>query len=318
MLRPLAPLLCLAIAALALTGCLARDIPYETLEARYASPASKFMALPGGLRVHYRDEGPRDAPPLVLVHGFAASLHAWEPWSQRLSRDYRIVTLDLPGHGLTRAPQGYAASPEGSVAVVDQVASRLGLGPFVLAGNSMGGAVAWNYALAHPQKLRGLVLVNAAGWPSSERREGGPAVFKLLANPVGRTVLRNLDPAPLAKSGLRQAYGDDKLVTPALVQRYVELARAPGHRQILTSQRSGPASPVTEATFARIATPTLVMAGELDQLIPSDHARGFARAIPGAKLVVYPQGGHVPMEQLPDRSAADLRAFLAGLPDRGP
>lgn len=312
--RPFARLICLAIAAVALTGCLARDIPYETLEAKYAGPASQFMALPDGVRVHLRDEGPRDAPAVVLVHGFAASLHAWEPWSQRLSGDYRVVSLDLPGHGLTRAPEGYAASLDGNVAVVDQVASRLGLGPFVLAGNSMGGAVAWNYALAHPRKLRGLVLVDAAGWPSTERREGGPAVFKLLANPLGRTVLRNLDPAPLAARGLRQAYGDARLVTPALVDRYVELARAPGHRQILTSQRSGPARPVTEATFAAISTPTLVMTGEKDELIPADHARGFARAIPGAKLVVYPEGGHVPMEQLPDRSAADLRAFLASLP----
>lgn len=308
-------LLLLSLAALWLTACTARDIPYAKLEAKYASPASQFMDLPGDLRVHYRDQGPRDAPVVVLVHGFAASLHAWEPWVARLP-DYRVVTLDLPGHGLTRAPDDFAPSTDRSVAVVDQVAARLGLPPFVLGGNSMGGGVAWNYALKHPDRLRGLVLVDAAGWPMpGERREGSPLVFKLLANPVGRTMLRNVDPALMAEKGLKQAYLDESLVTPELVTRYVELARAPGHRAILTGGRGGrAASTVTPDTFRAIKVPTLVMTGEQDSIIPAAHSRGLAGAIPGAVLVTYPDGGHVPMEQLPDRSAADLRKFLATLP----
>lgn len=313
--RPFARLILAGLAALSLSGCLAADIPYPTLEARYASPASRYMDLPGDLRVHYRDEGPRDAPAVVLVHGFAASLHAWEPWVQRLSPDYRVVSLDLPGHGLTRAPEDYQASGDRSVAVVDQLTRRLGVERFVLGGNSMGGGVAWNYALAHPDRLRGLVLVDAAGWPDPARdRRDAPMVFKLLANPVGRYVLRNTDPALMAERGLKQAYGDERLVTDALVTRYVELARAPGHRAILTGGRGGAGKVVTPETFRAIRTPTLVMTGEKDALIPAAHARGFAGAIPGAKLVVYPEGGHVPMEQLPDRSAADLKAFLESLP----
>jgi pimeloyl-ACP methyl ester carboxylesterase len=267
------------------------------------------MALPNGVRVHYRDEGPRGAPTVVLVHGFAASLHAWEPWVSRLKADYRVISLDLPGHGLTQAPPGYATSTEANVAVVDAVTRGLDAPRFVLAGNSMGGAVAWSYALAHPDRLDGLVLVNAAGFPAAERREGGPAVFQLLANPLGRVVLRNLDPRPLAARGLKQAYQDERLVTPALVDRYVELARAPGHRAMLTAggPRRGGATP---QTFAAIRTPTLVMVGLKDQVIPPASSRGFAEAIPGAQLVTYAEGGHVPMEQLPDASARDLRAFL--------
>ncbi len=141
----------LALAALTLSACVAADIPYEELEARYGSETSRYMEMPDGVRVHYRDEGNPDAEiTLVMVHGFAASLHAWEPWVARLENDYRLVSLDLPGHGLTRAPAGYQASPEGQLAVVDAVAGKLGLDPFVLAGNSMGGGVAWRYGLAHP------------------------------------------------------------------------------------------------------------------------------------------------------------------------
>lgn len=307
--------------AAGLSACVAPDIPYEDLEARYGGAHSRYMAAPGDLRVHYRDQGDREAETtLVLVHGFAASLHTWEPWVERLGDDYRIVSLDLPGHGLTRAPEGYSATPEGQVAVVRAVAQELDLPPFVIVGNSMGGAVSWRYALAHPDDVRGLVLVNAAGWPEAAAAEtdSRPLVFKLLENPVGRAVLRNLDPRPLAGRGLRQAYGDEALVTPEVVDRYVDLARAPGHRAILTDpRRRGGGEAITPQTFAAIAVPTLVMVGEQDQVIPAARSAGFATTIPGARKVVYPEGGHIPMEQLPDQSAQDLRAFLQSLPPPG-
>jgi pimeloyl-ACP methyl ester carboxylesterase len=302
------------LAALLLAGCAQRDIPYAQLRAKYASPASRYADLPGGVRMHYRDQGDPAKPAVVMVHGFAASLHAWEPWVARLAPDYRLISLDLPGHGLTEAPAGYKASTAGNVALVDELTRRLGAQRFVLAGNSMGGGVAWNYALAHPERLRGLVLVDAAGWPGPRSGEGPPLIFRLLGNPAGRAILKSFDPRPLAERGLKQAYLDPKLVTPALLDRYAELARAPGHKDILLTMQNRAAAPVTPQTFAGIHTPTLVMAGEQDKLIPVAQARAMAGAIPGARLVVYPDGGHVPMEQLPDRSARDLRDFLAILP----
>lgn len=309
LLRPLAALLIGA----ALAGCIAADIPYERLEAKYASSASQYMTLGNGVRVHYRDDGPREARAIVLVHGFAASLHAWEPWVQLIRNEYRVVTLDLPGHGLTRAPAGYRPSTAASVAVVDELVSRLAITRFVLGGNSMGGAVAWSYALAHPQQLDALVLVNAAGWPSPSGAEGGPAALKLLANPAGRILLRNLDPRPLAARGLRQAYQDERLVSKALIGRYADLARAPGHRSLLTSRGSdGP--PVSPRDFSRIRMPTLVMVGLKDQVIAPRSSAAFAGAIPGSRVVTYAEGGHVPMEQMPEESARDLRAFLQELP----
>ena len=309
-------MIALALAGLLALGACARgDIPWTTLEAKYASPASKYADLPGGLRVHYRDEGNAAGPPVVLVHGFAASLHAWEPWRARLGKDYRVISLDLPGHGLTRAPSGYIASTDGNVAVVDELTHRLGAARFVLAGNSMGGGVAWNYALQHPDRLRGLILVDSVGWPSPRKKgDGPPAIFKLLSNPAGRAVLKSLDPTPLAKRGLAQAYVDPTLVTPELIARYTDMSRAPGHRDILLTMQNRGRTPVTAETFAAIHTPTLVMVGEGDKVIPPAQSRSLAAAIPGAKLVAYPGVGHVPMEQIPDRSAADVLAFLKALP----
>lgn len=311
----LAALIVLLIVAYA--AMLRPDIPWSRLEAKYGGPASRFMDLPGGLRVHYRDQGdPSARTVLVMVHGFSASLHAWEPWVQRLGGRYRVVTLDLPGHGLTRAPADYDPSNDHYADLVDAVAQRLRLPPYVVVGNSMGGAVAWDDALLHGDHVRALVLVDAAGWPDEKRarRGGGPFIFRLLSSPVGRALMRGVDTRAMAADGLRDAYLDPALVTPALVDRYVELSRAPGHRDILLAVVSRGAGPETRQTFEHLRVPTLVMHGREDRLIPYADGLGFASAIPGARFVGYEGVGHVPMEQIPDRSAADLDAFLRSLP----
>lgn len=306
--------LALAAASVGVVGCAHRDIPYATLDQKYSLEGSRWFEAEPGLSVHYIDEGPRDAPAILMVHGFAASLHAWRPWADRLRDDYRLISLDLPGHGLTRAPENYRATLDRNVALVDKLTSELGVQRFVLAGNSMGGAVAWRYAMLHPDRLRGLVLVNAAGWPGDKGASGPPGFTVLLNNPVGRAIMKTFDPTDIARGGLKSAYLDETMVNDALAERYGELALAPGHRDILLTQRSRPDQKIVAADFAKIATPTLVMSGAQDKLIPPAQQQAIAAAIPGARLVTYPEGGHVPMEQLPDASAADLRAFADALP----
>jgi pimeloyl-ACP methyl ester carboxylesterase len=290
------------------------DIPYARLEARYGGPASRYMDLPGGLRIHYRDQGRSDGPVVVMVHGFGASLLSWEPWVARLGHDYRIVTLDLPGHGLTRAPSNYAPSMGNYADLVNQVARRLRLGPYVMVGNAMGGEVAWDDALRHRSDVRALVLVDCAGWPEVRRdHTEEPPVTRLVRSPLGRLLLRDRDTTPLARRFLMNAYLDPVLVTPALVRRYVEMSRAPGHRDILLAIRSQGHGPAPRAALKTIAVPTLVMHGLDDKLIPYTDGQAFAATIPGARFIGYPGVGHFPMEQIPARSAADLKAFLDGL-----
>lgn len=289
------------------------DIPFGTLESRYANAASRYMDLPGGLHVHYRDQGNANGPPIVMIHGFGASLHAWEPWVSRLGDRYRIITLDLPAHGLTRAPSTYAMSLDNNAEVVDALAQRLRLGRFVAVGNSMGGGVAWTLALRHPDHVRALVLVDSVGGPMQAGNRSSPLIFQVLGNPIGRALLRNIDTRVLVEPGLRAAYVDRALVTPALVNRYVDLSRAPGHRDIILNSRGGGPQAPSATRFAAIHIPTLVLHGEVDALIPIASGRGLAGEIPGARLITYPGAGHVPMEQIPDRSAAGVRAFLETL-----
>jgi len=155
----------IAAAGTLLAGC-ASDLSYGALEAKYDAPVSHYLDTPDGLHIRYRDQGPRGAPVLLMIHGFSASLEAWSPWAERLSADYRVISLDLPGHGLTRAPASWTPSIDAYADLADDLAGRLGATSYVVIGNSMGGAAAWDDALRHPGHVRGLVLVDAAGWPA--------------------------------------------------------------------------------------------------------------------------------------------------------
>jgi hypothetical protein len=293
------------------------DIAYATLDAKYANAQSKWLDLGDGVSMHYRIEGAPEGRTLLLVHGFSASLHTWEPWAAILGAKYRIVSLDLPGHGLTRTPPGFSPSPENYADLVERAAQKLGLGKVVLAGNSMGGGIAWQMALRHPARLDGIVLVDAAGWPDPRIDPSNtPIVFKLLASPFWGPLVRDLDATALTAQGLRASFVDQTKVTPAMIARYVELSRAPEHRTVLLEITSGRAArnPATPELMAKIAVPTLVMHGEGDNLIPVESGKRFAETIPGAKLILYPNVGHVPQEEIPDQSAADLDAWVSALP----
>jgi pimeloyl-ACP methyl ester carboxylesterase len=289
------------------------DIPYETLEAKYATAASHYADLPGGVRLHYKDEGKADGPVLMLVHGFGDSHFSWEGWVARLGDRYRIITVDLPGHGLTRAPAGYVATADGYAELIDALATKLALPKFAIAGNSMGGGVAWQTAVRYPNRLDALVLADAAGWPA-ETLKKPPLAFRLLKYSWGRAFLRSIDNKPLIRSGLRGEVGDPAVITDAFIDRWAELQRAPGHRAILMSIQPGKHSQATKEALAKIKVPTLVLWGEVDPLIEVASAHKFAEAIPGAQLIVYPKVGHLPQVEIPQRSADDVAAFLAAHP----
>ena len=290
------------------------DIPYAALEAKYAGSASRFVDLPGGFHVHYQDEGDPSRPLLVLLHGFGDSFTTWEGWAPELKTKFHVIRVDFPGHGLTQAPAGYQLSIEGLVEFVDAFAAKLALPKFAVAGNSMGGGVAWLLAVRHPDRIDALILADAAGFPNEKPPAEVPLAFKILQYPIGRAILRNIDNRPLVRQGLKTDVYDKSLITPALVDRWSEFQRAPGHRAILMGVNFGAQTQATAEMLGTIKVPTLVLHGESDVLIEPASARKFAAAIPGAQLIVYPQVGHLPQIEIPQRSAADVAAFLETQP----
>ena len=278
--------------------------------AKYGTPPSQMLAIAGERRVHLRDEGPRDAPVIILLHGSNADLHTWQQWADALKSDYRVIRYDQRGHGLTGpAPDGNYAL-DAFVEDVDAVADALGVERFTLAGNSMGGAIAVGYAITHPERLDALVLVDAGGAPI-EREGGGNIAFRLAGMPVVGDVMSQLLPRSLVEKSLAQSVSNQAVVTPEAVDRYWELARYPGNRAATRQRFSAPRKSFAAETVAKVQVPTLVMWGEEDALIPFDAARWYMDHLPNATLASYPGIGHIPMEEAPERSIADLEIWLA-------
>ncbi|MEM6899689.1 MAG: alpha/beta hydrolase [Pseudomonadota bacterium] len=265
------------------------------------------------MKLHYRDEGNPDGPTLVLVHGFSSSLHTWEHWVELLEDEYRLVSLDLPGHGLTRTPTLDKMQLTHFGDVIEEVVEELGIDRFTLIGHSMGGATSWQYALRFPERLDGLVLVAASGWRPDDEDRDPPLIFRLLANPVARTILRDLDTTRLTRDGLKNSFVDESFVTEEIVTRYVDLSRAPGHRDAiieLTSGRNGRVEANNVLLEPLAAIPTLILQGDSDNLVPARSGTLFNAAIEGSELKIYSAVGHVPQEEVAEQSVADLRAFL--------
>ncbi|WP_373049021.1 alpha/beta fold hydrolase [Vulgatibacter sp.] len=297
----------LAVAGISLVRA---DRPAAEVEARRAQPPSRFVEV-DGMRVHYRDRG--EGPALLLVHGSNASLFTWEGWASRLSDRFRVVSLDMPGHGLTGPhPQGRYDYAEMAV-FLDHFVQAVGLERFHLAGNSMGGSVAWHYALAHPAKVDRLVLVDAVGY---EREEPLPPILRLFATPGLNRIAEHVTPRFAVEQSIRDVYGDPSRVTEELVDLYEDLALREGNREASRKRLSHPHHDGLEKRLGEIRAPTLILWGGKDRWILPKYAHRFDEDIPDSQLILYPELGHVPMEEDPETTAAAVRRFLGGRAQR--
>ena len=289
----------------------APDRPVEQLKERWAQSPSQFVAV-NGLQVHVRDEGPRDDPvPLVLLHGTSASLHTWDGWVADLKGQRRVIRFDLPAFGLTGPDAQNDYTLEAYVRTVEGVVNAMGVKDFVLAGNSLGGQVAWATAATLPQRVRQLILVDAAGYPMAP--QSIPIGFRIARIPGLRRLAEVVLPRGVIQSSLRNVYGDPSKVTPELVDRYYELTLREGNRQALAYRFDQMQKADVDKGLVAIRAlklPTLILWGGKDRLIPVENGYRFAADIVGSQLVVFDDLGHVPQEEDPQRTVQALRKFL--------
>jgi pimeloyl-ACP methyl ester carboxylesterase len=305
----------LIVAAVAFALSRAPDRSVESLVARWAPPPSDFIDL-RGLVVHLRDEGPRDDPaPVVLLHGTSSSLHTWEGWARALKTGRRVITLDLPGFGLTGPFTGDwpAEDYRGDTLArfVITLLDRLQVQRFVVGGNSLGGEIAWRMATLQPQRVAGLILVAASG-PAHEA-QAVPAGLWLARVPVLNRVGEHLLPRSLVATSVASVYGDPGKVTAALVDRYFELTLREGNRRALTQRLAARVAGQDEERIATLKLPTLILWGGRDRLIPPAVGKVFESRVAGSRRVVFDDLGHVPQEEDPARTVEPVREFLARL-----
>ena len=296
------------------------DTDAAEMRAKYGGPPSQFVAIGNGVTVHLRDEGPKDAPAIILLHGSNADLHTWEPWVQALKGQYRVIRFDQVGHGLTGPDPKHDYSRDNYVADILEVADALGLKQFVLGGNSMGGKHALAFAVAHPERLTGLVLVDGSGGPmlKLDRKkddEGGSSSgnigFKIAQTPGINLLVEQITPRSLIAQSLEQSVSVKSVASEAAVTRYWELLRYPGNRRATLKRFGYPYDPLTEAEIAAVTTPTLTLWGEEDRLIPVEAGQWLAKTMPNNALVIYPKIGHLPHEEAVEATLGDLQPWLA-------
>jgi pimeloyl-ACP methyl ester carboxylesterase len=257
-----------------------------------------------GCTLHYKLHGvapSRPAPPLVLTHGAGGNLMHWPGELRRLS-GHVVVALDLPGHGrsgpatppcldLTRSPEdiGLYAQTAG------RFARKLGLGKFVLAGHSMGGAVAQELALREPETIAGLVLV-ATGARLSVARE-------LLSELEGdhESAVRTL-------VSWSQGAHPDPNTTRVYLHRLREVDVG-----VLRNDYAACNGWDRTGEVGRISVPALIIHGDADRLLPLEYGVDLQRRLEMARLVVVPSAGHMVMLEQPALVATEIQQFLATL-----
>jgi pimeloyl-ACP methyl ester carboxylesterase len=289
----------------------AGDVPVNELRAKYANAESEFVDLGDGITVHLRDEGPKDAPAIIVLHGSNASLHTWQQWVDRLGKDYRIIRYDQPGHGLTGPHPKDDYSAKAFVDVVDRVAKNRGLGEFYLGGNSMGGWITHEYAKAYPEKLLGIVLVDAGGAPDAKPKSL-PIGFRIARMPGLNNLAQVITPRSVIETSLKQTVSNQSVITPAEIDEYWELLRHPGNREATLNRFSqfSMRNTTTELSETTRNVPALILWGDEDKLIPVESTKWFESQYKDHVTHIYKGIGHLPMEEAAEASANDVRNWL--------
>jgi pimeloyl-ACP methyl ester carboxylesterase len=267
-----------------------------------AEPTIKSVELPNGIRLPYAENGDPAGTPVLLLHGYTDSWRSFEPVLPHLPESLRAIALSQRGHGdADRPAAGYRAAD--LAADLAAFADTLGLGPAIVVGNSMGAQVAQRFAIDHPQRTLGLVLIGAF-----TTLRGNSAVQALwdgavstLTDPVDSGFVREFQESMLARP-----------VPAAFVDTVVrESLKVPARvwRAALEGQMEDDATP----ELGRVAAPALILWGDKDTIAPREDQEVLAAAIPDARLEVCAGAGHAPHWEEPARVAADIASFAAGL-----
>ncbi|MDW7694956.1 alpha/beta hydrolase [Flammeovirgaceae bacterium SG7u.111] len=273
------------------------------LLAKYTNRHSRFIPLKGVL-THYRMEG--SGPYLLLLHGSFSSLHTYDEWTKILSRRYTVIRLDLPGFGLTGPNNEGRYDMPYFLKFIRLFLAVLDVEKCSIAGSSLGGWVAWEYALKFPNQVKKLILIDSAGFLDTKSI---PLPFKMAQTPFVNRVIKYAVRKTVLEDFVKEVYFNQSKVTPTLVDRYYDLFNREGNPEAFFKMVNGKFKDNTRH-LKEIKQHTLILWGKEDKWIPVENASKFHEAIPHNELIIYDLIGHLPMEEIPMDSAQDVEAFL--------
>ena len=264
-----------------------------------------------GHSLAYLDVG--QGPPVILIHGFGGSMWQWEHQQRPLSAGFRLITPDLIGSGLSDKPD-IEYRPDQMLDYFVGFMDALGIPQATLVGNSMGAGLAIGMALAHPDRVSQLVLID--GLPANVReRVTSPSIQRALDTPAPSWLASFgnwLFGGVMIESVLKEIVHDPALLTPAVIERSNRNRQRPGMIRPLMTVRDS--LPLWETGFARrlgeITHPTLIVWGEEDRVFPLAVGDELQRTIKGSSLVRIPNAGHIPQWERPDLANRAMIDFL--------
>ncbi len=269
---------------------------------KYADSTSSFIKI-DGLSFHVKDEG--HGSTIVLLHGILASLHTWDGWLPALSKKYRVVRIDLPGHGLTGPDPKGEYSIDRMTKLIEKLYDKLEIKEAHLIGNSLGGWIAWEFAVRNPKRVSKLVLIDSAGFNTDEV----PLIVSFSKLPLAPYFLTGNAPRFAVKYLVGSVYGNPDLITEDTVTRYSELFLREGNGKGFFDSVRAPVEN-NSVSLKKLKMPVLIMWGEKDSWISPEYARSFHSAITQSRLITFPLLGHVPMEESPLETLKPTLLFL--------
>lgn len=275
------------------------DLNPSSVEAAELGPHGRFLELPNGQRVHYQLDGPVNAPVVMLLHGFMASLHDWDAVSDGLSQRFRVLRIDMPGMGLTGWSNAMELGEHAVAKTLEQILDALGIDAVHLVGHSRGGYAAWVQAVLYPSRVKSLVLIASAGFPQDHEPRFSPLSFKIAQYRMGKAILRWSGSKFLVRKTLESLVADKRMVSKPWVERAYRLSLRKGNRKTMLALR--PFQPNEELLdqLSSIEIPTLLIWGINDFLIPIRHAHLFSTKLKTSHIFPVPDAGHYPPMECP-------------------
>jgi len=286
-----------------------RDIPREDLEARYTNEASRFLNV-AGARLHYRDEGPRDAPAVLLIHANFASLLGWEPWVEALKDKYRVVRFDMTSHGLTGPDPTGDYTLERTLELTEKFIDAVELENFTIGGTSLGGTMSVLYTAKYPERIDNVILLSPGSLEGKERKNSDRGEV-----PDSAYILKYIMPRSLPEFMLTGGFSDDSKLSPELVDQWYELWRLEGQREAQLDRLKYYDSGDIESVFRSVARPVLLLWGEDNQTAvfeQHEEVIELLESAPSINFFSYPGVGHMAVQEAGDVIAVDVRRFLDG------
>jgi pimeloyl-ACP methyl ester carboxylesterase len=293
--------------ASAVAAWLYRDIPAAELEEKYANSASRFMNV-AGVRIHYRDEGPRDGPAVVLIHANFASLLGWEPWVEALKDKYRVIRFDMTSHGLTGPDPSGDYTMDRTLEITEKFIDSMQLDTFSIGGTSMGGTVSLLYTSKHPERVENLILLSPGALEGREQKERGDI-------PDAAYVLKYIMPRALPEFMLRSNFVDKSRLSEDLIDQWYEIWRREGQREAQLDRLRQYKVPALEEIIGSIERPVLLLWGEQNNTAKFEQSTEFIELLHNAErvdFISYPGVGHMAVQEAGAEIAVDVRAYLDG------